>query len=158
MRNVKKCLLAIPVLFSIFALTSFTAYQGNPSANGGGTAEELGEKSTFAFNAVEHNDGTVNGHLVYQFRGGDIYIHMDLDCMRITGNRATLGGVVTSVSGNTAGFPFITVGARAAFTVEDNGQGSKANPDRISDLLFGSTCAGNFNTYIPISGNIQVKE
>src|SRR5437867_13098047 len=60
---------------------SSLAKGGNSSATGGGTTVELGQKSTFTFNAVQHSDGTVNGHMVYQVRGGDIVIHMDIDCL-----------------------------------------------------------------------------
>ena len=157
MKNFKIFSMAIPLALALFTISSFKPKAGNPSVNGGGTSAELGDKSTFSFNAVQHKDGSVNGHMVYQFRGGDISIHMDIDCMNITGNRATLSGVVSSVSGNTAAYPFIFEGARASFSVQDNGQGSSAaNPDAISDLLFGASCAGNYVTYIPISGNIQV--
>ena len=157
MKNLKFYLIALPIFLSLLSMTAFKTNSGNPSAHGGGTTIELGEKSTFTFNAVQHNDGSVNGHLEYQFRGGDITFHMDIDCLSITGNRATLSGTVTSVSGNTAGFPFIFEGASAAFTVQDNGQGNNASPDKISDVIFGGLCIGNYPTYLPISGNIQVK-
>jgi hypothetical protein len=156
MRKIKTgFLLALPVLAFVI-ISAFSAREGNPSVHGGGTAMELGEKSTFAFNAVQEDDGSVNGHLVYHVRGGDVSFELDIDCMTINGNRATLGGKVTSVSGNAPGF--LVLGARAAFTVEDNGQGRNAAPDRFSDVLFPGTCAANYVTYIPISGNIQINE
>jgi len=52
---------------------------GNPHANGGGTPIEGGKFSTFVFNAVEHTDGSVVGHLNYKFRSGDISIRMDIN-------------------------------------------------------------------------------
>lgn len=158
MKNVKNYVIALPLFFCLLAFTGFKPKGGNPSASGGGTAMELGSKSTFTFNAVEHKDGSVNGHLVYHFRASDITIHMDIECLNIVGNRATLSGTVTSVNGNTTGFPFIVEGAKAAFSVEDNGEGNAANPDKVSDLLFGvPTCAGMIPPYIVISGNVQVK-
>jgi hypothetical protein len=131
---------------------------GNAHVNGGGTAVEGGEKSTFVFNAVELPDGSVNGHLVYNYRAGDNEIHMDLTCLRIFGNKATLSGVVTSATGDLPSF--ISVGAAASFTVEDNGQGKG---DKFSNLIFGagsftSSCADNWATYILVSGNISIKE
>jgi len=132
---------------------------GNPSATGGGTAVELGEKSTFTFNAVEHNNGAVIGHLVYNFRAGDISFHMDIDCMAITGNQAVLSGTVTKVSGNVEDYPFIFVGQDGVFQVQDNGEGGGASPDLFSDvnLDLGLNCNNSLpDPYIPISGNIQV--
>ena len=133
--------------------------KANLRATGGGTTLELGEKSTLTFNAVRHNNGTVNRHLVYQFRGGDHGIHMSIDCLNISGNQAALSGTVTQVTGTPP--PFVFVGQKAVFKVEDNGQGAGAPPDLISDLfLFGTaTCTIAYpflNLYLPIDGNIQV--
>jgi hypothetical protein len=130
---------------------------GNRHVNGGGTTTESGKVSTFVFNAVELPDGTVNGHLNYMFRAGDLDIKMDIDCMSINTNRATLSGTITDVTGNTAGYPFVVVGAQASFTVQDNGNGNGG--DLISDLIVGRTCAGGeLVTYLPIKGNISIKQ
>ena len=151
--------LAAALLCTIVFLTSFSFGGDTKKVTGGGTTIERGEKSTFALNAVENGDGSVNGHLIYHFRGGNNSIEMELDCIEITGNRATLSGAVTSVSGSEVP-DFIFVGARASFTVEDNGQGKGASPDMVSDVFFsaGASCAGDYTTYLPISGNIQVKQ
>jgi len=173
MRQFKKILsfcLLISCLIAISSYTKTTSFHkvtkanigqfpnGNAHVNGGGTTMEGGEVSTFVFNAVQHMDGDVTGHLNYKFRQGDIDIQMDIDCMRINGNRATLSGVVTSVRG-TGSAPFIFVGQRASFSVQDNGQG-RSTADMISDLVLytGASCADNFPTYLPISGNITIKE
>lgn len=129
---------------------------GNPHVNGGGTTAEGGQVSTFVFNAVQLPDGSVNGHLNYKFRFADIDIRMDIDCMTLMGNRATLKGTVTDVNGNVSSYPFIFIGAQAAFTVQDNGQG-RAAPDLISDLIFPAGCDANLATYLPIRGNISIK-
>ena len=90
---------------------------------------------------------------------------MDLDCVRFIGtNTAVLSGIVTEVSGDNIPF-YIQVGSKAYFEVVDKGQGNDAAPDLISDLFFpigaGSANANCTNrragTYLPISGNIQVK-
>ena len=138
---------------------------GNQMANGGGTTVEGGEKSTFVFNAVKKSDGSVTGHLVYLVRVSNITIKMDLDCVRFIGNNtAVLSGIVTQVSGDNIPF-YIRVGSNAYFEVVDKGQGNDSNPDLISDLIF-PIGAGSANvnctnrrvrTYLPISGNIQVK-
>ena len=101
--------LALLVAVAVFAVAAQAA--GNPKATGGGTTEELGEKSTFSFNAVEKPDGSVSGHMLYNFRGGDVIIHMDIDCLNITGNSAKLSGVVTKVGGNPPAFIFVGQGA-----------------------------------------------
>ena len=152
--------LVLATLAVVLLYTTPLAAAGNPRATGGGTTVELGEKSTFVFNAVKHSDGTVNGHLVYQFRGGDISIHMTLDCLNIIGgNTAEMAGVVTEVHG--AVIPsFIFVGQHGEFAVTDNGQGNGAPPDLISDLfLFAAAdCGGGVATpYLPVDGNIQVQ-
>ena len=132
---------------------------GNPSATGGGTAQELGETSTFTFNAIQHHDGAVNGHLVYHIRAFNLSFDMDIDCLTITGNRAVLSGKVTKVRGDTDPFPFIYVGQDGVFQVKDNGEGGEAPPDLISDVNLdpGVVCTGSRpDLYIPMSGNIQV--
>lgn len=128
-----------------------------PESHGGGTTEEGGQKSTFVFNAIQLKDGTVNGHLVYQFRGGDTSFRMDIDCLNIVGNRAVLSGVVTKVSGNPP--PYVFVGAPAVFQVVDNGEGGSAPPDLISDVFYQAPDCRNYSPqpYLPISGNIQVQ-
>src|SRR6185503_2709271 len=106
---------------------------GNAHANGGGTVVEGGEKSTFAFNAVQQANGSVNGHLTYHFRLADVTFHMQNDCLKIVGNKAVIAGTVTMVTGTS--IPFIVPGARGVFQVQDNGEGSDANPDLISDVV-----------------------
>lgn len=126
---------------------------GNRHINGGGSAVEFGERSTFVFNAVETSLG-ITGHLVYHLRSFDVTFQMNLDCMEINGNRATMSGTVTSISG--ANIPsYIFPGSRASFTVEDNGNGR--NRDRISDVVFGATCGSDLDTYIRVQGNISIK-
>jgi len=130
---------------------------GNPSANGGGTALEGTEKSTFTFNAIQHDDGSVNGHLVYQFRLADLRIQMDIDCLNIIGTRAALSGVVTDVTGEPPSYIF--VGQHAVFTVQDNGEGHDAPPDLFSDVILfpAATCHNPFPVpYIAMDGNVQV--
>jgi hypothetical protein len=148
----------VSVLLTIGVLYTTPVFAaGNPSATGGGTTVEGGEKSTFTFNAIQHKNGTVSGHLVYHFRAADFSFHMDIDCLRIIGNHAVIGGTVTKVTGPAP--PYIFEGAPAVFEVEDNGEGSAAPPDLISDVFFEVPTCQIFNAqpYLPIDGNIQVK-
>lgn len=164
MKKIRTVLGASILTVSLLSVTAFTTLTkskgGEAHVNGGGTTTEGGKVSTFVFNAVQQPDGSVNGHLNYMFRKGGLNIKMDIDCMKINGDMATLSGVVTSVEGKGDPIPFVFVGQRASFTVEDNGQGSKAAPDMISDLILygGASCSDNWTPYLEISGNIDIKE
>jgi hypothetical protein len=120
-----------------------------------------GEKSTFVFNAVEQPDGSVTGHLVYQFRSGDFGFIMDIDCLPISGSgvQAVLSGVVTHPIGGEPP-PYIFVGAPATFGVRDNGEGEGDPADFISDVFFGGGDCNEFRpvVYLPMRGNIQVSQ
>jgi hypothetical protein len=161
MSNTRRVLSASVVAAVLVAVTVFAAAAqatGSPSATGGGTTVEAGEKSTFTFSGVQRPDGTVAGHMVYQFRAADLTIHMDIDCLSISGNTAKLSGVITHLQGDAP--PFIFVGGDTVFTVVDNGEGGEAPPDLISDVFIfaGASCNAAFTPppYLPIQGNIQV--
>jgi hypothetical protein len=150
--------LGFSLLFFLgFIHLSFINHSGQKlsSVNGGGISVEFGVKSTFVFNAVKHINGSVNGHLVYHLRAFDVEFHMAIDCFQIEGNRATLSGTVTSVSGSQIP-PYIFPGSRASFSVQDNGKGG--NKDRISDVFFGAQCWDDLDTYLPVQGNISIRE
>jgi len=143
------------------ALAPVAWAQGNPSANGGGTTIEGGEKSTFVFNAVEHPNGNVTGHLVYHHRTTDFGWMMDIDCLTIHRNEAVLSGVVTKLIGEVPPeFYYIFVGAPGTFAVMDNGEGPGDPADLISDVYFGFGDCNVFRPvlYLPVSGNIQVRQ
>jgi hypothetical protein len=148
--------LSLLFIFSISVINyvSGQSFGGNPHINGGGTTVEFGKKSTFVFNAVETEGGIV-GHLVYHLRSFNVSFQMSLDCMEIRGNRATLSGTVTSISGDNIP-SYIFPGSRASFSVEDNGNGR--NRDKISDVVFGAQCNWDLDTYLKIQGNISIKE
>ena len=162
--TLRKVRLWAPTLLGVLVVLAFMvpAYaMGNPHANGGGTTIESGEKSTFVFNAVEQPDGSVTGHLVYQFRAFDFGFIMDIDCLQIsgTGNQAVLSGVVTHLIGEVPPeFSFIFVGAPATFGVRDSGEGQGDPADLFSDVGFGFGDCNEFRpvVYLPMRGNIQV--
>ena len=149
------------VLLCVFAFSvihiSFSEHlnKRTSSVNGGGITVEFGVKSTFTFNAVKHANGSVNGHLVYHLRAFDMQFQLAIDCFEIDGNRATLSGTVTSASGSNIP-SYIYPGSRASFSVQDNGKGG--NKDRISDVFFGAQCWDDLDTYLPVQGNITVRE
>ena len=140
------------------------AAAGQPlRAAGGGIVVEGGERSTVAFNAVRHRDGTVTGHLVYHYRTSNASVRLDVDCLDVAGTRAVLGGRVAEVRGDVPSF--ITEGLEAVFQVEDNGEGAGAPPDRISNLLFlvfdrtgdCHTLAPETPPRRPLRGNVDVR-
>ena len=80
---------------------------------------------TFAFNAVEQKDGSVEGHTTLQNHTGDIRIHTRIECLSVQGNRAVLTGHITEST--IEGYP----GRFTLVVVEDNGEGGDA-VDRMS--------------------------
>jgi hypothetical protein len=158
-------LLALAVVAALAVTPAHAA--GNARAAGGGTFQEEGAKSTFTFNAVQHQDGSVNGHLEYNLRAEDLTFTAKIDCLDVRDNVAVLGGRISKAE--TIVFPDGTTleipkGTPVVFAVEDNGQGRGAAPDRVSnvriDVFFpGPTCdkTTDRKPLFPISGNIQVQ-
>ena len=142
---------------------SFAKGASGPSANGQGhlifTAPE-GDTGlrTFSFHARTREDGTTTGSFEVHNRATDSRAHGEIDCLRIVGNIAYMSGVNTkSTDPRLPGRPFF-------FSVQDNGEGRNAPPDRISfHLTFlppGPSFACNTafaNPDHPVEGNIQVK-
>jgi hypothetical protein len=60
-------------------------------------------------------------------------MQVDVDCIRVSGNRASMSGVITSSSAS--GY----TGLRAILAVEDGGEGSKSDPDRFTWGAYRST-------------------
>ena len=149
-----------------------TRAAGNQSVTGGGTTIELGKVSTFVFNAIKKKDGSVSGHMNYKFRGGPITWAADINCLTIIDSKtAIISGVITKAEGLENYFPpfvvpFFEVGRNTVFTVVDNGQGAGSSPDLISDIWVSENVNEPLNcnnfipspVYLPISGNIQIKQ
>lgn len=127
------------------------------AAHGGGHITIDGENRTFAFTAREGADGD-KGQAQLQARQEDARLHIDIDCLRVVGNRAWAAGVVTHST-----TPTVPPGTRSIFVVEDNGEGGKAPADRLS-LVFSGT-GGFFDCEVSVlapsqdveRGNIQVR-
>ena len=162
-QNEENSMFKFKLFASAFALASAiflipataAAPANNPSASGHGNVTINGSLRTFSFNAVRHQDGSVTGQSEVNNRDLTVRSHMEIDCMVITGNIATISGIITNSSdSNFNGLP-------ALFRVEDNGEGKNSPPDRISLVFFGPVpaCTAAINVpLIPIDGgNIQVK-
>jgi hypothetical protein len=139
------------------------AADGNPSASGQGSRTVDGERRTLSFTAVQHEDGPAMGQAQVVNQSLGLVAHIEIVCLNIIGNRAYVGGFVTQ-----SNLPSFTVpGDTAVFAGEDNGEGAKAPPDRITLTGFGifaqpdcfnSEIVGILNSLLlPIeAGNIQV--
>ena len=130
MRKLRRSFTVLAIVTALVMLALPAATAGQPgSANGSG---KLDPWRSFAFSAVERQDGTVTGEGQLSFAGGPYSIHFSIDCLNVSGNTATMSGRVTNVSG------FPETGSDVWFQVKDNGEGKKADPDQM--------------TYLPVEG------
>src|SRR6478736_2118047 len=95
----KKPALVFAVL--LFAVIGYTALSvssvvaaGPTSATGAGTLTILGELRNFAFTAST-NKGITKGQAQLNNRDQDAIDHLDIDCMKVVGNKAVISGVIT---------------------------------------------------------------
>ena len=155
--NVMCLTVILAAIVAALGAISVGAFGNNPSVNGQGflTGSEGGLR-TFSFSAVTKNDGTVTGQANLHNRDeGNIY-KVQINCLQIVGNRASVSGVIKSST-----VPGIT-GQNAVFVVIDNGEGSGSAPDQISRLLITDeevNCRTDigFRLFDIEGGNIQVK-
>jgi len=148
------------LLVALFAATAFKPVTTGGSANGQGTLSLPGDITRhFAFHANSMPNGSVKGNGELTYTAGGAKIKFDINCLSISGNTATMSGVITS-------FPDLPTaeGANCWFRVEDNGEGSNATADRITLLVAytnggGATCYQNAGAALIAidGGNIQVK-
>lgn len=139
-------------LFLGFAVTAILvaalALNVGVTRAGGNTALATGsgqihnpELRTFTFTARTDSSGVSSGQTEAFSRSGGIRWHGTLDCLSVSGNVATMSGVVTDISPSIP--PFFVVGSNIQFQVEDNGHGQSGTPDEISLTAFFGTGAGN---------------
>ncbi len=141
---------------------SFSRVGNTPSASGQGTIEWAGidGKRHFSFHAKTDKNGDVKGSGVLTYTKGDLKLKFSINCIYTQGNIATMSGRITSHSANPD-----AVGKACRFSVMDNGEGSKADPDRMTPLFWSLTdgpdwpCEGTYSpgTYSEVlEGNVQV--
>jgi hypothetical protein len=131
------------------------------SANGSGQIYNP-ELRTFTFTAQTDSSGVSRGQTEAFSRSSGNRWHGTLNCLSVSGNVATMSGVVTDISPVTP--PFFVPGNFIQFQVIDNGHGQSGTPDEISLTFFfatgssdpGCTGTGVFAN-IPIAhGNVTV--
>jgi hypothetical protein len=134
---------------------ALAASAAGPSVTGGGTI-------TFGA-SKEHVSVTVHGTSgSAQFHDntvvGNVNGHVEINCVRIVGNEATLSGIITHSNDPTI------EGWEALFQIRDNGQGGKGEgPDFMSPVLLhevgiGPDCSvpGEFDL-APVKGNFTIR-
>jgi hypothetical protein len=86
------------------------------SAHGSGRIEFGTNVEANSFTAFRQDDGTVTGHAVIHDVSAGVGAFVDVDCLTVAGQTATISGIVTRSSD-----PAL-VGDQAAFQVFDSGQ------------------------------------
>lgn len=138
MQNVRRCALFVIVLLTFTA----AAQSSGPASNGDFQFSLEGAAGAIEYNARLHG-ATASGEMT--FTGSmsisnedvdgegttvipveNVSVTVTFDCLRISGNRAAMSGVVSSSS-----VPEY-IGVRALLAVEDNGEGSKADLDKFT--------------------------
>lgn len=141
--------------------TTVIAQNSGPSANGHGNLTTVGGAlRTFSFHARTEKDGTVKGEVTLHNRRTDTFVKVDIDCLHVVGNIATMSGTVTHSDDPTLDF----TGWHSIFRVVDNGEGADSPPDLMTGLANNPpevtvTCTDIFTEPLRVieAGNIQVK-
>ena len=138
---------ALQLLILLLLLTAGVAVANSgDSTNGHGTFTTGGSAVTsFVFDAKETGSGITGKASFYD--GGSLDLHIEVDCLIVSGNTAIIGGTDAADPSDTY-----------AFKVTNNGGGSPA--DRITLPQFNQTCA-TFNTltsFALTSGDIEVDD
>jgi hypothetical protein len=135
---------AVAVLAVVTLILPSLTFAGNdgPSASGNFQFSlEDGQPRYLDFNAREQNKGTVVGEMTFSDPsvvpvsdpdGSDgpgspgALVKAKFDCLKITGNRAVMGGVISESN------ILAAVGLRVLLVVEDNGEGVNALNDKLT--------------------------
>jgi len=157
---------AARVFLSTVALAMFSLAPAAfaQSASGGFHVDTDGGTRNIEFNAKINPNGSVSGDLKFsgplsvpdQDVDGDgtgdpsatattLTLRVDVDCLRVDGARAAIGGVVKE--SNVAEY----IGRRMILTVEDGGEGKNAAPDRYTWGQYRSTAA----TWVASDGELD---
>ncbi len=92
---------------------------------------------TYAFSASVDADGRVRGQAEMRLSDPQVNLHAEVTCLAVAGSSAWVGGVVTQ----TSDADIVSEGTQFWTRVQDNGQGAKADPDRIGFIRLGAPAA-----------------
>lgn len=101
------------------------ADQPGPSVTGSGQTDVNGANRTFTVDAHQAADGSVNGQSEIQSRQSDATLHVDVNCLHISGSTAYMSGTLKKASDADASYE----GWTAVFSAQDN---HGTSPDRVS--------------------------
>ena len=128
------------------------------SASGSGHILFGSNNEFITFSAIRQADGTVTATATVHDVSAGVTAKIDVNCLNVVGNTATISGVVTSSNEPTL------VGFEGIFQVVDNGEGAGAPPDFMSLANFYAVGTGVDCTVpaeydlVPLqSGNVQVR-
>jgi len=162
-KSARLLLIGTLLVGAAFAQSAPAALGGEPpSATGSGhMVRPDGTFRSFSFSARQHADGTVKGQLQLNSRGFDVFVHINIDCLRVEGNVAYMSGRITHSSNPAEG----VVGELNRWAVKDNGEGPSADPDLVSSIPANpnndptQTCENDppGPTRIVQRGNVQVR-
>jgi hypothetical protein len=119
------------------------------SANGSGNNGNL----SLSFGAFDHGEGNITGQATFIDKAKNIKVSIDVECVTVNGNIATVGGTVQKST-----IPDFAPGSGVSFMVADNGEGIDSKPDLFSHPS-GVGC-GKEAKYVLMpsdAGNIQVR-
>src|SRR4051812_9027167 len=146
----------VRVLFSMIALAMFSLVPAAFAQSASGGFHVVTDEGTrnIEFNAKTNPNGSVSGDVKFsgplsvpdQDVDGDgtgdpsvtaatLSLRVDVDCLKVEGNRAVLSGLVKE--SNISAY----AGRRVLLTVEDGGEGKNAEPDRYTWGQYRSTAA-----------------
>ena len=91
----------------------------NSATGSGHMVRPDGTFRSFSFSARKHADGSVEGQLQLNSRGFDVFVHIEIDCLRVVENTAYMSGHITYTSNPAEG----ELGELNRAIVRDNGEG-----------------------------------
>ena len=128
------------------------------SASGSGHILFGSNNEFITFSAIRQSDGTVTGTATVHDVSAGVTAKIDVNCLNVVGNTATISGIVTSSNEPTL------VGFEGIFQVVDNGEGANSPPDFMSLANFyavgtGVDCSvpAEYDLVPLQSGNVQVR-
>ena len=120
-------------------------------------------RERYSISAIRQNDGSVKGEFEeFSEQEGGQRIHASVYCFTVVGKSARLAARIDQTN-----VPFGPVGSYVVWSVIDNGEGAKSQPDETTDIFFGGTqaqaefhCRTGFNLapyYPSFRGTLQVE-
>ena len=118
------------VCLALLSTVSVGAAPAVLQASGGGSfVDDKGNEFTFGFTARLDTDGSARGQFEIHNRTKGNMVHLEIVSMEIEIDRVVLHGIITKAVGISD-----DVGTPRQVSIQDNGEGAKAPPDRISKI------------------------